>query len=139
MHQHNKARRRHKFFFDDFIEKGLESFDTRDINKVPLTNVIEEENKYLLKMAAPGLKKEDFSVTLDGNFIVISSAKEAKNPIDTGYIKKEFNFFKFIRKFEIPNDINCVSINASYKQGILELQLPKKEATPEIKKKIKIL
>lgn len=139
MRHHNKSRSENPFFFDDFIEKGIQSLDHRVINKSPLVNVIEEEDKYLIKMAAPGLIKEDFSVTLEGNYIIIKAAKEAEKAPNMAYIKKEYNFFKFYRKFEIPNGINCVSINGSYKQGILELELPKNVATSEIKKNIKIL
>ena len=93
---------------------------------VPAVNITENEKSYQLSIAAPGLKKEDFNVDVDGNMLTISAEKEEnKEEKDEQYTRKEYNYSSFSRTFTLPNEIKQNAIEAEYKDGVLHLMLPK--------------
>jgi len=106
---------------------------------VPAVNITENEKSYQLSVAAPGLKKEDFNVDVDGNMLTISAEKEEnKEEKDEQYTRKEYNYSSFSRTFTLPNEIKQNAIEAEYKDGVLHLMLPKTEAAQKATTKIKI-
>lgn len=94
----------------------------------PAVNVIEKEDGFVLELAAPGLKKEDFRIKLDNQMLTISAEvnndQEQKNE---RYTRREFWFGSFERSFTLPKTINLDQIRADYNNGILRISLPKKE------------
>jgi len=118
-------------FFDDFF--GRDWFFNNDPNTgstLPSVNIKENENGYAVEMAAPGMDKKDFKVELDNNTLTISYEKEESNEDknDEGrYTKREFNYRSFRRSFTLPNTVEADKIEAKYKEGILTLEIPKKE------------
>jgi HSP20 family protein len=118
--------------FDDFFKPFNEWFDNGGIwgrtMNVPAVNISEEKNEYLVSMAVPGMKKEDFVIDVDGNMLTISSAKEeSREEKDKRFTKKEFNFTSFSRSFTLPEEINKEKIEARYEDGVLHVMLPFKE------------
>ena len=121
-------------FFDDFMSRDL--FDWNDKNftaigsNLPSVNLKETDNKLQVELAAPGMKKEDFKVEIDNNMLVISSEKkeekEEKRKKDN-YVRKEFNYQSFCRTFTLPEYIDESKVEASYKDGILHIDIAKKE------------
>jgi HSP20 family protein len=79
-------------------------------------------------MAAPGLKKEDFKIAMEGNLLTISSEKEEQNEEkEERYTRQEYSYSSFERSFTLPDEVNKDKIDAHYKDGVLELILSKKE------------
>lgn len=80
-------------------------------------------------MAAPGMEKKDFKVSLEDNNLVISSQKEHAREInEEGYSRKEFSYQSFQWSFLLPRDVvNEEGITAKYENGLLQLRIPKKE------------
>jgi HSP20 family protein len=118
--------------FDDFFKPWNEWFDdTRFFNRVatvPSVNVTENGNHYNVALAAPGLKKDDFKIDVDGNMLTISSEKEEKREEkEEKYTRKEYSFSSFSRSFTLPEDVKEEAIEASYENGVLNLKLPRKE------------
>jgi len=119
--------------FDDFF--GRESFNTpwnnlrSTGNTVPSTNIRETADSYEVEVAAPGLKKEDFKVELEGNTLTISCDQEqSEEKNEDGYSRREFSYQSFSRSFELPNDVvDDDKITAQYEDGILKLGIPKRE------------
>lgn len=107
---------------------------------VPAANVKESESEYLLELAVPGRKKEDFNVEIDNDVLTISSeVKNEDSKVDEGYTRKEFTFSSFKRVFSLPETVAADKINASYEDGVLKFVLPKKEeALPKPKRLIEI-
>ena len=100
---------------------------------LPVVNVMENKDNYLVTLAAPGLKKSDFKIDLDGNMLVISSEKEeAKQDNDTRYTRKEYSYSSFSRSFNLPEGVNQDKIEASYQDGLLRVVLPKKEESKKL-------
>ncbi len=122
-------------FFDadyaDFF--GKRAFD-------PSANIIEKANGFELEIAAPGLKKEDFNINLENSVLTISSEiEDEKREEGKVYTRKEFYYGSFSRSFTLPKSVDADKIKAEYIQGILKVDLPKREeASLENKKEIKI-
>ncbi|MFZ1528183.1 MAG: Hsp20/alpha crystallin family protein [Ferruginibacter sp.] len=106
-----------------------------DVLHFPPVNITEQEAGYVLELSAPGFEKPDFKVNLDGNMLTISTEKKEEKAEDTGkLIRREFSHKAFKRSFTIDEKIDAEKINARYENGILKLDLPKKEiAKPEAK------
>ncbi len=82
-------------------------------------------------MAAPGLNKEDFNISVEKNTLTINANKEANTEEGNKYRRKEFSYLSFHRTFHLPNTIDSNAITAKYENGILQLTLSKKEEAKE--------
>jgi HSP20 family protein len=133
-------------FFDDLFTKDV--FDWTGANtgygsSMPAVNISEDENKYEVEVAAPGLQKEDFNLLIDHNVLTISSEKEEKEEQkdkEGNYTRREFRYSSFKRSFTLPEEVvDAEKISANYVDGVLHIQIPKKEeAKPKPARTIKI-
>ena len=117
-------------FFDDFFNRGIADFVGNDFSvSTPSVNVVETENSYRVEVAAPGLEKKDFEVSIDNGFLNISARKEHEEEVQDGdkYMRREFNFTSFTRSFQLPDTVQADDIAANYENGVLKITLPKKE------------
>lgn len=121
---------------DDFFSRDI--FDWTDRNfttlgsNLPSANLRETENKLIVELAAPGLKKEDFKVEIDNNTLLISSEKQEEKEESRkkeNFVRKEFNYQSFYRSFYLPDYVDENKIEAVYKDGILNVTIPKKEGS----------
>jgi HSP20 family protein len=102
-------------------------------------NIKETGNSYVVDVVAPGLDKNDFKVSLDGNILTISAEKQNEMIEDTGkQIHREYSYRSFKRSFTIDEKIDATAIEASYVNGVLRLNLPKREEVKETSKEIKV-
>ena len=102
-------------------------------------NIRETEKEYLLDVVAPGLKKEDFKISLENNLLTIALEKkdEAVNEGEK-FVRREYQFQAFKRSFTLDEKINADGISAQYVNGVLTLNLPKKEEVKPATKQISI-
>lgn len=117
-------------FFDDVFNRNITDFFGSDFSmSTPSVNVVETENSYRVEVAAPGLEKEDFEVSVDNGFLNISAKKEFKDEVKEGdkYMRREFNYNSFTRSFQLPEGVKADDIAANYENGVLKITLPKKE------------
>lgn len=122
--------------FEDFFKPWSQWFDDggliRRVTSMPAVNIAENNDNYMVTLAAPGLKKEDFKIDLDGNMLTISSEKEEnKEEKDEKFTRQEYSYSSFSRSFTLPEDVKQEKIDASYQNGELKIVLPRKE---ELKK-----
>ncbi|MEO6490407.1 MAG: Hsp20/alpha crystallin family protein [Ferruginibacter sp.] len=105
-----------------------------DVLHFPPVNIVEKGNKYQLEIAAPGFEKADFNVKLEGKTLTISTEKK-ESTVDTTekIIRKEFSYKAINRSFTIDEKIDSENISARYENGILFLELPKKEVVNSAK------
>ena len=116
-------------FFNDVFDSILnDSLGDRLSTRVPAVNIAETDNEFHIELAVPGLKKEDFKINLDKNVLSISAEKKAENT-DEGkkYSKREYSYSSFVRSFTLPESTDHAKIEADYTDGILKLNVPKKE------------
>ena len=131
--------------FDDFFRPWSQWFNDTGFSASrrtpPAVNVSENENSYTVSLAAPGLKKEDFHIDLEGNMITISSEKEErKEDKDEKFTRKEYSYASFSRSFTLPDDVKQEGIDAQYENGVLNVRLPRKHESkkPEVSTKITV-
>jgi HSP20 family protein len=118
-----------EFFGKDFLSN---IFDTQTGISMPSVNIIEGKDDFNIEVAAPGLEKKDFKIDLNNNVLTISSEKEVKDEqTDKNYMRREFSYRSFQRSFALPNTVEADKINASYKDGVLNIAIPKKEEAKE--------
>lgn len=128
----NKALTKTASVFEDFFKPWNEWFENggflgRTLN-VPAVNITENKEDYKVSLAAPGLKKSDFNINVEGNMLTISSEKEeSKEEKEEKHTRKEYNYSSFSRSFSLPGEVNQDKIDATYEDGVLKLTLPKKE------------
>jgi len=129
-------------YFDNFLGSDLvNSFfsDGADYT-VPAVNIKENEKNFEIEVAAPGLDKKDFNITLDNDVLTVAFEKKNESEEkDDNFMRREFKFSSFERSFSLPDLVNRDEIKASHKNGILTIALPKnEEANVNKNKKIKI-
>jgi HSP20 family protein len=118
--------------FDDFF--GKDNFsnalsEDRSAYNIPAVNVMENNDHFMIDIAAPGLEKKDFHINLENNLLTISSEKEFQNEEEKNgkYVRREFGYSSFKRSFTLPDSIMADKIEANYKDGVLHIFIPKKE------------
>ena len=109
------------FFNTDFMPK---------VNATaPAINVKESDKDYQVELAAPGLKKEDFSVNIndDGNLVIKMEKKEENKEENKAshYLRREFSFSKYEQTLILPDDVEKEEIRAKMENGVLTIDLPK--------------
>lgn len=129
--------------FEDFLSRELFNWENSNFSStsttVPSINIKETNENYEVEVAAPGLDKKDFNVSLDNNMLTISCTKSVSKE-DKGenenYTRREFSYQSFQRSFELPNVVDEDRINAHYDNGLLHLTIPKKEEAKQKEPKL---
>jgi len=131
--------RRHNFdLFDNFFED--DDFFTRREHNLMKTDIREKKDKYVLEVDLPGFEKENINLSLNNGYLEISAkvSKEENNDKEEKYVHKERFFGKCSRSFYIGDDVTEEDICAEFKNGILKIDIPKKEEQKQIKETKKI-
>ncbi len=122
------------FFFDDFMGRDLADwFDSNfsNGNSLPAVNVKENDEEFELELAVPGMSKNDFKIEFENDVLTVSAEKEVKSEDgkkNGNFYRKEFGYTNFQRSFRLPEDtVNSDAIKASYVDGILKIEIPKRE------------
>jgi len=118
------------------FKNDFNSVGRRDFTPV---NVKETDNSFLIEVIAPGFDKPDFKINLDQKVLTISAEKKSEQKQETEKnIRREYNFNSFKRSFTIDEKVDATKIEATYINGVLTLNLPKKEAVKEAATEITI-
>ncbi|MCU0361913.1 MAG: Hsp20/alpha crystallin family protein [Bacteroidales bacterium] len=135
------TRRSYKpFYMSNLFDDDFFSFTPSRSGSLPAVNIREDEKNYTLELAVPGMNKNDLKIDVNEDLLTIST--ETKNESEEkseGYKRKEFSFTSFCRSFYIPDNVNKDKISASYRDGILYVEIPKEEEEKsKISRQIKI-
>lgn len=121
-------------FFNDFFDNGgIDRIST----KAPAINVIEDEDRYKIEVATPGMTKDDFKIHVnkDGNLVIeMEKKKENEEKKDKKYIRKEFAYTRFHQTLILPENAEKDKIEAKVENGVLKVCIPKMQnevAEPE--------
>lgn len=117
-------------FNDSFISDRM-------ISKVPAVNISETEKNYHIELAVPGLKKDDFKINLERNTLSISAETKTENE-DKKYNRREYSYTSFVRSFTLPEWADNEHIEADYVDGVLRINVAKKEEATIPPKQISI-
>ncbi len=120
--------------FDRFFDGSLDGWNSNNYSStnttVPAVNVKENDNEYLIEVAAPGLKREDFKVNYENGKLTISSERKSEHEEKEGekVTRREFSYQSFQRSFTVAETmVDSEKITASYDSGVLHIALPKRE------------
>jgi HSP20 family protein len=119
--------------FDDFFSRELFNWGNNNysttLSTLPSVNIKEDPQNFEVEVAAPGMEKQDFQITLEGNLLTISSSKKNQTEEkDDSYTRREFSYQSFQRSFELAKDVvDEDRIEAKYENGVLRLTIPKTE------------
>lgn len=119
--------------FGDFFDGDLFAM-TPDLRKllpslvrtatVPAVNVSETATQYMVEFAAPGMKKEDFKLSIDDNMLTVSATTSTEKKEESKeFTRQEFNYSSFTRSFTLPDDVLPDSIKATYLDGMLKITI----------------
>lgn len=136
----NKSRAVNPWFNDVFDSFFNDSFiSDRMIARVPAVNICETEGNYQIELAVPGLKKEDFKISLDKNSLSISAERKSEVEEDgKRYNRREYSYSSFVRSFTLPETVDQNNIEAEYTDGILRVNVAKKEEAKVLSREIAI-
>lgn len=134
-------------YFDRFFENDLMDWNGKNYSKtnttLPAVNIQENENEFVIDVAVPGFKKEDFQVNYENGLLSISSElkNESEDSENGKYTRREFSYQSFKRSFTVADKlVDGDKITANYENGLLHITLPKREeAKPKPKREIEIL
>jgi len=116
--------------FDEFLNGNLlpNYIEEGAWKSTPAVNIYESDEKFEIEIAAPGLEKEDFKIDLKNDYLLVySEKKDKKEEKEKGkVVRSEFRYSSFQRSFALPKDIDATAINATHKNGVLIIELPKK-------------
>lgn len=118
--------------FEEFFKPWNDWFEKSSLfgktTTLPPVNIIENEDRYVLSLAVPGMKKDDFKIALEGLILTISTeAEEEKEETEERFTCREYNFYSFSRSFTLPEDVKPEHIEAKYEDGLLKIVLLRKE------------
>jgi HSP20 family protein len=102
-------------------------------------NITESDEGYRLEVIVPGYEKNDFKINLDQNLLTVSGEKKVENKSENEKkIRREYEHATFKRTFTLNEKVDATRIGASYINGVLVLNLPKKEVVKESAKEIEV-
>jgi HSP20 family protein len=120
------------FFNDSFISDRL-------VSRVPAVNISETAEAYHIELAAPGLCKQDFKISTERNMLTVSVEQRTENTENNKkYNKREFSYTSFVRSFTLPETADDSRIEAVYNDGVLQIDVAKKEEAKAVSRQIEI-
>lgn len=123
-----------RFFFDDF----LNDLESKKVDKMMMCDVYVEDNKYVIEMDTPGIKKENINLEYEDGNLTITINKEEEEVVSKKYLRRErVVVSKCSRSFYL-GEINEDEIRAEFKDGILKISVPKENVERNHKKIINI-
>ena len=126
-----------RIFFDNFFD----DFEPpKKLDKMMKCDIYEKEGKYILEMDVPGFKKEDINMELENGYLKVSAEKtlDSDEKENKKYVRRERHSFTKCERSFYAGDVSEEDIKAKFKNGILEISVPKEEKKKEDKKIIMI-
>lgn len=127
-------------FFTDFFDADDFSFNRLwSKDWVPAVNIVDEDSKYEIELAAPGMRKDDFKLHVENGILTISAErKEEKEHKEKNYTRQEYKYRSFSRSFTLPENAKEDNIKARYEDGMLKLEILKKALVTSKPKEITV-
>lgn len=121
--------------FDGLFSPMRDIEETVQNNLYPAVDISETENEYLVRAELPGINKEDVKVTLENGILTLSAETRSESEQREGerVIRQERQYGKYVRSLRLGKGINDQKVSANYKNGVLEIVVPKAE---EVKPKV---
>jgi HSP20 family protein len=129
------TRRSYKpFLWSNLFDDDFFPVVSQRSTSIPAVNIKEDEKRFVLDLAVPGIDKKDLKIEIHEDVLTISSENnKEKEETHDGFKRREFSYSSFCRSFYLPENVNKDKIGANYKDGILSVELPKEEEEEKAK------
>jgi len=130
--------------FGDFFRRPLMGFTWperfREVGfREPAIEIFEEKDEVVVKAEIPGMKKEDLELNVTDHYLTIKGEKKQEEEVKRkGYFYSERSYGSFLRTIDLPKEIQTEKARASFKDGVLEVRLPKTEEAKRKEQRIKV-
>jgi HSP20 family protein len=121
------VRRAEASFFEPFFRFPYVTDEARSTAFNPPVDVLEENEKIIVKMEVPGVDEKDLRVTFEDGVLTVSGERLFEKKESRNYHRIERTYGSFSRTFTLPRSIDAGQIKADYRNGVLEIEIPKKE------------
>lgn len=128
----NEFRTLQSRFFEPFFRLNVLDDERGSGTWVPAMDIAEENDRLLIRVEVPGVEEKDLKVNFEDGLLMISGEREFERKDDRNYHRIERSYGSFSRSFTLPRNVDSNKISATYKNGILEIEIPKlEEAKPK--------
>lgn len=105
----------------------------------PVVDIVENEKSFKVEAELPGMKQDDVEVTINDNYLTIKGEKKAsKEDKDENYLRRERYYGSYQRTIALPETANADKAKATFKKGVLWVEIPKKAEAVKPSKKLEI-
>lgn len=116
------------FDVDTFLEEALRA-GNGSASWSPACNAFEDERSYWVQAALPGLERKDIEIVVEDEVLTIKGERKEDDSKERTYFIREFKRGSFVRSFKLPNTADQTKVAATYQDGVLTVELPKREET----------
>jgi HSP20 family protein len=95
----------------------------------PLVNIFSERDGYIVRLEIPGVSSGDLHIESQGRTLTVKGKRERRGPEGAGFHRRERDSGEFSRSLQLPDSLDLMQAEASYKNGILTIRVPKREET----------
>ena len=129
--------------FENFFTENRLDVPNYENFRIPPVNISENLSTFVVHLAVPGFRKEDFSIEVDNDLLKVSGSnantiENSESENELRFTRREFGNSSFSRTFNLPETVNVEEIAASYEAGVLSISLPKKEEHKKLKRMVEI-
>ena len=126
-------------FFNEFGWGQEQTEELDEASWAPKVDIYETKDNYVLNAELPGLTKEDISIDLNDNTLTLKGERKFEEKVEKdNYVRVERSYGSFARSFVLSDNVNAEAVTANYKDGMLEVTLPKKEEAKPKEIKVEI-
>jgi HSP20 family protein len=114
-------------FFEPFFRFPFVQEEAQSATWNPAVDVVEENNQILVKVEVPGIDEKDLRIMFEDGILTVTGERQFERKDDRSYHRIERAYGTFTRTFTLPRSVDATRIAAEYRNGVLEIAIPKKE------------
>jgi HSP20 family protein len=123
----NNLSRHEARFFEPFFRFPFVQEEAQSATWNPPVDVVEENNQILVKVEVPGIDEKDLRIMFEDGILTVTGERQFERKDDRSYHRIERAYGTFTRTFTLPRSVDAARIAAEYRNGVLEIAIPKKE------------
>jgi len=112
---------------DKFLSEALHSASGSAAVWAPACNVSEEVDRFWVEASIPGMDSKEIQITVEDDVLTIKGERKEESHPNRAYLAREMSWGPFVRAFRLPQQVDATRVSASYKNGVLRVELPKRE------------
>ena len=125
--------------FDDLFGRRMLRLPVEERGWMPSVDIFEKDDKFVVKAELPGMEKDNIEVNLTDHTLTIKGEKKKAEEVkEENYYRSERSYGSFMRTIELPREVHADKVKATFKNGVLEIRVPKTEEAKAKEIKVKV-